>query len=780
MFTIRSIYHFVTSEFVCIAYFAEMKLIIILLLTCWFQSGQSQSPIIPAPTVYRLTGDALIFQNKFIADSTTFKSNNWDFFKTELEELTSLKLAHSIASKALKFDFIAVDMLGADGSAYGMELDAQKLNVSCESNAAQFYALNSILQLFKEESGSWTLPSCHLEDSPRFAWRGLHLDVSRHFFTVAEVKRYIDLMALYKFNIFHWHLTDDQGWRIEIKKYPELTEVGAYRDSTVIGHYSDEPRRYKQEKYGGFYTQEDVKEIVAYAKLKYITVVPEIELPGHSRAALAAYAEFSCTGAQNGVPGLWGVFDDVYCSKPETIQFMKDILSEVLTLFPSEYIHIGGDEAPKTRWKKCDDCQKVIQDEGLKDEHELQSYFIQQIDDFLSAKGRKLIGWDEILEGGLSENAAVMSWRGMSGGIEAAKQKHEVVMSPTAFCYFDYYQSAHPSEPLAIGGFLPLEKVYQFDPIPKDLPAELEQYILGGQANLWTEYIPSLEQLEYMTYPRALALSTVLWSRNKPSYSDFLSTYLNYHENYLEVHEVRKSNAVHHPKLNISRSLTGINLEVHSESAEDQFNVRLKQLGSDSLSGSGVLLIGGKLQLNRTKSDETESFELSVLEEDGAVSLEQKFSLHPLVGSLVELVTPVNPKFDHNGSLNIVDGIQGRRPWIGSEWLGYSEEQIEIVLFELDPFEIDSIHIGFLNDNGSWIYLPLNVQIQVADELDWEKSESGTSSSVTNENFSMKIGEKGKYMRIIISAMDLIPEGQDGGGHIPWTFIDEIRISYKP
>jgi hexosaminidase len=779
MLTISSIYHFVTSEFVGIAYFAEMKLIILLLLTCWFQNGQSQSPIIPAPAVYRLTGDTLIFQNEFIADSTTFKSNNWDFFKTEMEQLTSLKLVHSSASKALKFDSITVDMPGTHGAAYWIELDAEKLNVAYQSNAAQFYALNSILQLFKKESSLSTLPSCHLEDSPRFGWRGLHLDVSRHFFTVAEVKRYIDLMALYKFNVFHWHLTDDQGWRIEIKKYPELTKIGAFRDSTVIGHYSDEPRQYKQEKYGGYYTQEDVKEIVAYAKLKYITVVPEIELPGHSRAALAGYPEFSCTGAQNGVPGLWGVFDDVYCSKPETIQFMKDILSEVLTLFPSEYIHIGGDEAPKTRWKKCDDCQKVIQDEGLKDEHELQSYFIQQIDDFLSDKGRKLIGWDEILEGGLSENAAVMSWRGMSGGIEAAKLKHEVVMSPTAFCYFDYYQSAHPSEPLAIGGFLPLEKAYQFDPIPQNLPAELEQYILGGQANLWTEYIPSLEQLEYMTYPRALALSTVLWSRNKPSYEDFLSTYLNYHENYLDAHEVHKSNAVHHPKLSISRSLTGINLEVRSESVDDEFTVILSSIGNESIGGGRSLSSEDMLKLDRTKSDETEVIRLGVYEDDGTISLEQKFSLHPLVGSSLELVTPPNPKFDHNGSLTIVDGIQGRRPWIGSEWIGYTEEEIEIVLFELDPFEIDSIHIGFLNDNGSWIYLPLNVQIQVGDDLAWEKNENGIRSGVRDENFSMHIGQKGKYMRIIISAMDLIPEGQDGGGHTPWTFIDEIRISYK-
>jgi hexosaminidase len=306
----------------------------------------------------------------------------------------------------------------------------------------------------------------------------LHLDVSRHFFSVDEVKRFIDLMALYKFNTFHWHLTDDQGWRIEIKKYPKLTEIGAFRDSTVIGHYSDRPRKYDVTQYGGYYTQDEVREVVAYAKDRFITVVPEIELPGHSRAALAAYPELSCTGMEQGVEGLWGIFDDIYCSKQETIDFMKDVLDEVVDLFPSEYIHIGGDEAPKTRWKSCPNCQKVIAENGLKDEHELQSYFIGQMDEFLTSKGKKLIGWDEILEGGLSPNAAVMSWRGLKGGIEAARQKHEVVMTPTTYCYFDYYQSGHPSEPVAIGGFLPLEKVYQFEPVPKELSEEEARFII--------------------------------------------------------------------------------------------------------------------------------------------------------------------------------------------------------------------------------------------------------------------------------------------------------------
>ncbi|NBR16306.1 MAG: beta-N-acetylhexosaminidase, partial [Crocinitomicaceae bacterium] len=325
-------------------------------------------------------------------------------------------------------------------------------------------------------------------------------------------KKFIDLMSIYKFNTFHWHLTDDQGWRIEIKKYPKLTEIGAWRDSTVENHYSTFPRTYEKKKYGGFYTQEQIKEIVNYASSKYITVVPEIEMPGHARAALAAYPEFSCTEKQQGVEGLWGVFDDIFCAKTESINFLQDILSEVIELFPGEYIHIGGDEAPKTRWQKCSKCQEIIKENSLKNEHELQSYFIGQMDVFLSSKGKKIIGWDEILEGGLSPNAAVMSWRGYEGGIEAAKQGHYVIMTPGSHCYFDHYQGRGKDEPLAIGGFTPLEKVYEFNPIPSILNTSEASFILGAQANLWTEYIADFDKLMYMAYPRAIALSQVLWN----------------------------------------------------------------------------------------------------------------------------------------------------------------------------------------------------------------------------------------------------------------------------
>lgn len=330
----------------------------------------------------------------------------------------------------------------------------------------------------------------------------MHLDVARHFFDVDFVKRYLDIMAYYKFNTFHWHLTEDQGWRIEIKKYPKLTELGAWRTE------KDGSR------YGGFYTQEEIKEVVAYAKKLHITIIPEIEMPGHSRAALAAYPELSCTGKKQEIPNNWGVFKDIYCAgNDKTFEFIEDVLDEIIDLFPGSYIHIGGDEAPKDRWEECDKCQARMTKEGLGNEHELQSYFIKRIDAYLTSKGKKLIGWDEILEGGLAENATVMSWRGMSGGIAAARQGNQVVMTPGTHCYFDHYQADRAFEPKAIGGYTSLKKVYEFEPVPEDLFTEQKSLILGAQGNVWTEYMHTTDYVEYMILPRMLALSEVLWGK---------------------------------------------------------------------------------------------------------------------------------------------------------------------------------------------------------------------------------------------------------------------------
>jgi hexosaminidase len=333
------------------------------------------------------------------------------------------------------------------------------------------------------------------------------------------------LMALYKFNYFHWHLTEDQGWRIEIKKYPKLAEVAAYRNETIVGHHSDRPHQFDGQRYGGYYTQEDIKEIVDHAGKHYVTIVPEIEMPGHSQAALAAYPELGCAGGPYEVATRWGIFKEVYCAGNEkTFEFLEGVLTEVIELFPGKYIHIGGDECPKDRWNECDRCQARIKEEGLEDENELQSYFTKRIETFLLAHDRRLIGWDEILEGGLAPEATVMSWRGTKGGIEAAKLNHDVIMTPTHFCYFDYYQSKEKSgEPLAIGGFLPLDTVYSFEPVPDELTVEEAKHILGAQGNVWTEYIKTPEHVEYMAYPRACALAEAVWTpKGNKNFNDFL------------------------------------------------------------------------------------------------------------------------------------------------------------------------------------------------------------------------------------------------------------------
>ena len=421
----------------------------------------------------------------------------------------------------------ADESLGDEG--YTLEVSKRTIVIKGKTARAMFYGVQSLRQLLpvevdsKEKAGiaEWKVPCVSIKDKPRFQWRGLHLDVGRHMFPVEFLKKYIDLLAMHKMNTFHWHLTEDQGWRIEIKKYPKLTEVGSKRSKSPL---LEDRTKYDDKPYGGFYTQEEVKEVVAYAKSRYITVVPEIEMPGHSVAALTSYPELGCTGGPYEVRVDWGIAKDVYCAGNEKVYgFLEDVLTEVLALFPSEFIHVGGDECPKDRWSACEKCQAMIKKHNLKDEHELQSYFIKRMETFLNEKGRRLIGWDEILEGGLAPNAAVMSWRGVKGGIAAAKQNHDVVMTPYSNCYFDYYQSKdRESEPEAIGGFLPLETVYGFKPIPEELNEEEAKHVIGVQGNVWTEHMPVSTQVEYMAYPRASALSEVGWSQaDARDYDDF-------------------------------------------------------------------------------------------------------------------------------------------------------------------------------------------------------------------------------------------------------------------
>ncbi len=412
--------------------------------------------------------------------------------------------------------------VGPQWELYALEISFDRVLVSAPGRAGAQYALETLRQLIAQASDGVqaALPRGRIEDEPRFAYRGMHLDVGRHFFPPEDIKTYLDLLARYKFNRFHWHLTEDQGWRIEIKRYPELTEISSVRKETILEKNFD-PFVGDGTPHAGFYTQDEVREIVAYAAARNIEVIPEIEMPGHSRAALAAFPELACTEGPFEVSTIWGVHDDIYCPREETFEFLENVLTEVLDLFPSELIHIGGDEAPKKRWEESEVAQAVIRREGLADEDELQSWFIRRIEAFLVSKGRRLIGWDEILEGGLAPQATVMSWRGMEGGIVAANMGHDVVMTPTSHCYFDYYQGDPEAEPLAIGGDLPVEKVYAFEPVPTELSAEAAQHILGAQGNVWTEYIKTWDHVEYMVLPRMLALAEVVWS--PPESRDFAS-----------------------------------------------------------------------------------------------------------------------------------------------------------------------------------------------------------------------------------------------------------------
>ncbi len=409
--------------------------------------------------------------------------------------------------------------LRAEG--YALTVTADAITIEGADDAGVFYGVQTLLQLLPPQiyatnlvtGVDWQVPGVQIEDQPRFAWRGLMLDVSRHFYTKTEVEQLLDLMAQQKLNTFHWHLVDDQGWRIEIKKYPRLTEVGAWRSGVGFKLDPQSTTSYgKDGRYGGFYTQKDIREVVAYAQSLHITIVPEIEMPGHSIASLSAYPENSCSGGPYSIDATGGVFHGVYCAgKEETFAFLTDVLDEVMDLFPGQYIHIGGDEVPKDNWRKCELCQARMKSEGLKDEHELQSYFIRRIEKIVDAHGHHLIGWSEIREGGLAPSAAVMDWIG--GAVEAATNGHNVVMSPTKYSYFDHYQSTnHTAEPHAIGGYLPLSQVYAFEPLPARLPAKFQSHILGGQANLWTEYVANFKHVQYMVFPRICALSEALWS----------------------------------------------------------------------------------------------------------------------------------------------------------------------------------------------------------------------------------------------------------------------------
>ena len=506
--------------------------------------AQNSLNIVPMPAEVQLgKGVFIINQNTVIVLQGSSLEKTAAFINDYLQSTIGYKL--KIIKKYAGANAIVLNYERLDNEiagAYNLKIGQKEIYIAGDSEAGVFYGIQTLLQLLPIKKATphsknyqLSIDKLSIKDYPRFKYRGMHLDVGRHFMPASFIKKYIDYLAAYKFNTFHWHLTEDQGWRIEIKKYPKLTEIGAWRNGTIIGRYLGKGNDSLH--YGGYYTQQEVKDIVKYAADRYITIIPEIEMPGHSSAAIAAYPQLSCfpdedthhpaecawAGPAKGkqVQQTWGVFEDVFCPSDYTFNFLHDVLDEVMALFPSEYIHIGGDECPKEAWKRSEFCQQLIKEKGLKDEHGLQGYFIGRIEKYINSKGKKIIGWDEILEGGLAPNATVMSWRGEEGGIAAAKQNHDVIMTPEAWCYFDYNQ-VKTEDSITIGGYTPLDKVYNYEPVPSSLNTVQAKHVLGTQGNVWTEYMQYPSKVEYMIFPRMAALAEVLWTpKEKRNWKDF-------------------------------------------------------------------------------------------------------------------------------------------------------------------------------------------------------------------------------------------------------------------
>jgi len=507
----------------------------IALLVCMFTNAQEVS-IIPEPTsVTKKEGSFSISAKTALCIKNAGQQKAASFFNKYLQSFYGFQLKVTVGTGAKNAITLVNTQKDAPKGTYTLESSSNGVVINGANEEGVFYGVQSLIQLLPiEKNNTLTIPAVSIQDQPRFSYRGLHLDEGRHFLGMDFVKKYIDFIAMYKLNTFHWHLTEDQGWRIEIKKYPKLTTVGGYRNATIIGRYPGKGS--SNTKYGGFYTQAQIKEIVKYAADRFVTIIPEIEMPGHASAAIAAYPELSCFPNEStpAIPTMhsaatlealkkpgtkivqetWGVFDDVFAPTENTFTFLQNVLDEVMVLFPSTYIHIGGDECPKESWKRSEFCQKLIKEKGLKDEHGLQSYFIGRIEKYLNSKGRQIIGWDEILEGGLAPNATVMSWRGEKGGIEAAKEKHNVIMTPGGWMYFDHQQNKK-EDSVTIGGYTTIQKVYSYDPLPKEMDPADHKYVLGAQANLWTEYISNTAKAEYMVFPRISALSEVLWTNKE-------------------------------------------------------------------------------------------------------------------------------------------------------------------------------------------------------------------------------------------------------------------------
>lgn len=768
--------------------------------------SQQTPNLIPWPLEVKQGAGAYTMKNK-VTVSSSLPRQDWtplfQYFRDEMKNQHNITVVP--AAKGQKADIVfEMKRMPASGKpAYQLSVNSNGIVISSNFAMSAFHGMQTFFQLFPLESkAKKVLPFIEIFDHARFEYRGMHLDVGRHFFPISFIKKYIDYLSYHKFNRFHWHLTEDQGWRIEIQKYPLLTTVGGWRNGTIIGRYPGKGN--DNIRYGGFYTQAQIKEVVNYARQRHIDVIPEIEMPGHSSAAIAAYPWLSCfpekptaipanmisrksiEEQKNGriklVQETWGVFDDVFCAgKDSTFLFLQDVIDEVLPLFPSKFFHIGGDECPKTHWKQCPRCQQRMKDNNLKDEHELQSYFVQRIEKYLNAKGKTLIGWDEILEGGLAPNAVVMSWRGEAGGIEAARQKHQVIMTPGNPVYFDHTQSQN-EDSITIGGYNPLEKVYAYEPIPAELSVEDGKYVLGAQANMWTEYMKNIRKVEYMVFPRMSALSEVLWSaRENRNWAGFekrlpgqMKRYEKWKANYSKAYYDLK--AIPQPTANFD----GVQWKL--ESSLPNALIRYRDIHENDT----VAFVDYKDYSSPFLIERSTVYEAVITDTSGKTlgnPLFQKFILHKATGKRINLKVEADKKYPGNGAFTLVDGIQNEKGLARSrEFLGFEGKDCEAIIDLGKETSISEISVHSFEQQPSWIYFPSAFDLSVSADGQLFAPPGAAisiSKSPDKDKATLKLATPvtTRYLRLVILNYGTIPKGQPGAGNKAWLFVDEIEIN---
>jgi len=758
------------------------------------QTIAEKYPIVPKPQqLVPKAGSFILSAATVIVMDDDGEITAANFLNAYLYRFYNLKL--KLAKKATKnFIRLSVKRLLMPGveDKYDMQISPSSINISGDTYQGTFYGVQNILQLLPTDKGAkLPIPCATIMDEPRFKYRGLHLDVARHFMPVDFIKKYIDYIAFYKLNTFHWHLTDDQGWRIEIKKYPLLTSTGGYRDGTIVDRYPGTGNDNLH--YGGFYTQEQVKEIVAYAKNRFITVIPEIEMPGHASAAIAAYPQLSCFPDETTtIPGpaseaskkktgkkvqeTWGVFEDVFAPTDYTFNFLQDVMDEVRELFPAEYIHIGGDECPKESWKRSAFCQQLIKEKGLKDEHGLQSYFIQRMEQYINSKGKKIIGWDEILEGGLAPNATVMSWRGEEGGIAAAQQGHDVIMTPGSHCYLDHSQTKN-EDSVTIGGYLPIEKVYSYNPVPATLSVGDSKHILGAQGNLWTEYMSTPGKVEYMLFPRLAALSEALWTNTaNKSWEDF-------EKRLPVVFEQLKFKKQHYSKAYYSMNSL-VEPATNNDGIVWKLSTKLKAgfLTYDRNNGlSDVKKIAQKDSIRIfVKSSGTV---IGKLVDDRKIlsQINQQFFFNKATGKKITLTTEASKNYPGAGAFTLVNGVQNNKGLGHSEeFLGFSGSDCEAIIDLGKTNSISKVMVHCLDQQVSWIYLPKSIQVSTSEDGNNFTAQPVfeiSNGAPGNNTFTVPIPATAcRFVKIKISNYGTIGDSKPGAGNPAWLFVDEIEV----